>query len=206
MRMRVSASNVWLSVIGSISMLYGIFSAILASNGLWFSIFAIGALLFFGSINFRLKIDSVFTDLISNPRWVLFCFVAYVIAAVGIELVLRFWLGYVNYPSLSISDQIVHLLLIQYTIGFFYIYEFFVLVRTQVKSFISALLVAAVINGSVVEYLNTFNWEWRYHIPFSTIEILQVNVVAIFGWIVMALIPIGLRYSVDTFRQSRRPS
>lgn len=184
--------------------MYAIFSAIYASNQLWYSSFAIGATLWLGYVNYRLGIASVLFDVAARRRWLLLAFGAYVLAAIGIELVLRFWLGFVYYPSLSIADQIVHLVLIQYAIGFFYIYEFYAIVRHWLKSAVLALLISSLINGFTIEYLNTFSWEWRYNVPFAPYELFQVNVLAVFGWIIMAIIPIALRLSVDAVEQRRR--
>lgn len=178
----------WFSVaglIGFILVLYGVISAVFYANTTWYSYFVIGVTLFLGYINYRLDNESI---LRKRPVYILKTFAFYLVIAVVIELIGRFWLNLWNYPSFNLTDEIIHVFLIGYPFAFFSIYESFVLLRKRF-SFIVTIILTTLINGFAHEIPNTFAWEWVYTVSFG-FEILQINILAIIAWTILIAVPL----------------
>lgn len=195
-------------VAGSLGLIiasYAILSAFLFSNPVWYSYFVIGGTLLLGYLNERLGDDSILRAFSTNPRKIVVRYAAFIAVAIAIEIVGRFVFHFWEYTTLSPAEQIVHLTLIQYSIGFFYLHESFVLVRKAVGSVGLAFIITSLANGSLIEFINTLAPEWRYNTPFVTIEILGINVLGILGWLIMTSVPIALSIFVpDAVGHSKR--
>lgn len=182
--------NPVIGLLGLAVAFYAILSAILYSNQLWLSSFVVGGSLFLGYLNYQLNNESILTTWEKDKRQLLVSYVVYLFATLLIEfvgrLVLRLW----DYPSLGMGELLFHVFLVQYPIGFFYLYESFVLVRSRAKPFSVALLVSSIATAFLVEIPNTTAPEWKYNIPFVTLQILQVNVVVVLGWVILTSVPI----------------
>lgn len=176
-----------LGIIGLLSVVYGVLSAILASNVIWFSYFAIGGTLFLAWINNMLKNDSLFEK---SKIYVLKTYGIYLLFAILIEIVGELMLNLWNYPSFDLKSKVIHVFLIGYPFVFFFIHESFKIILKKVPSLSLAIILTTLINAFVNEIPNTFAWEWVYTIPYITFEILEINIIVIIGWIVLVTVPI----------------
>lgn len=186
--------NLVVGLLGLVIALYAILSAILYSNQLWLSSFVVGGSLFLGYLNYQLNNESILTSWEKDKRQLVVSYVVYLIATLLIEIVGRFVFHFWEYPTLSLTEQIIHLTLIQYSIGFFYLYESFVLVQKAVGSVGVAFIIASLANGFLIEFINTLAPEWRYNTPLMAIEILGINVLGILGWLIMTSVPIAFSH------------
>ena len=166
-------------IVGLILLLYGLISAIFYSNVTWYSYFAVGGTLFLGYINYAFGNRSIFKILEDNWKNVIKIYVVYLVFAIIIEVIGRFWLGFWEYPSFNVVDQVIHVFLIGYPFALFFIYESFVLIRRIVKTFCLTLFLTGIANALLHEIPNTFAWEWVYNIPY---------VVVFIGWFVLITI------------------
>ncbi len=87
-------------------------------------------------------------------------------------ILVNFW-GYLSYPIILISFM--------ETYAFLY-----TLIRRKWIAVISFLVVGIVI----WEVPNIFSQDWIYHIPWVDYNLLGLNVVVIFGWVILLLIPV----------------
>ena len=186
----------YLNIIGGIGLLlflYGLITAIFYSKVPWLSYFVIGGVFFLGYINYRYSNESVIRRLETNKTEVFKTYLVYLFAGLIIEFIGRFLLHLWEYPLFNITDEIIHVFLIVYPFGFFFIYETFVFIRKKVQNFGLAIIVTTLVNAFLVEVPNTFVWEWRYTIPYITFEILRVNIIVIIGWVFLVMIPLMVK-------------
>ncbi len=181
-------SSAVIGLVGLLAAGYGVVSAVVFSNVTWYSYFTTGATGFLGWINLKLRNESI---LAQDKRLLLKTYMLYVLAALLIELVGRFLLRFWEYPSFTPTEELVHVFAIGYPFAFFAIYESLVLIRRYLPSFHLSVIAATLLNALTHELPNTFAWEWRYAIPYVTLEILQINVVVIVGWIILVAVPLG---------------
>ena len=183
-----------LGIIGLILAVYGVVSAILYSNVIWYSYFVIGGTFFLAWINQFLKNDSLFDK---NKVYLLKTYGIYIIFTIIIEIIGRFILNFWQYPSFNLVNQVIHVFLIGYPFALFFIHESFKLIIKKVSSMPVAIILATIINAFVHEYPNLFSQEWVYTIPYITFEILQINIVVIAGWMVLVAIPLITKRILD---------
>ncbi len=175
-----------IGIIGLFAGLHGIISALVFSSPVWFSFFAIGGSLFLGFLTFRQKSSSVFS--LGRDK-LIHTYMIYLIFGILIEFVGRFILGLWKYPSFDLVDEIIHVYLIGYPFVFFFVHEFFRLVRMKISNFYLVVILTAVINAFLHELPNTFAWEWVYTMPFP-VEIFRINLLVIAGWIILVAAPL----------------
>ena len=174
--------------IGLVLAAYGIASAVWY-NGIWYSYFAIGGALFFGSINSRLGNRGLFRAFAKNRLRLLALYAIYLLAGIGIELLGRFALHLWHYPKFGLLDEVLHIYLISYPFAFFMIHEIFTALRAKfdyAKAFMLAWIGSAFLN----EVPNTRAMEWAYTIPFVKLELLGVNIIVIIGWVILIGVPL----------------
>ncbi|MCF7812354.1 hypothetical protein K9M59_02010 [Candidatus Gracilibacteria bacterium] len=174
-------------MLGLLFLLYGISSAILWGNVIWYSFFVIGGTLFLGWMNFYFRNNSIFEKSFS---YILKAYVLYLVATLLIEYIGREIFGWWYYPEFSLNEKIIHVFLIGYPFGLFMIHESWKLIRTKISSFALALVGTTLINAFVAEWPNTFAWEWIYTVPYFPWEIFQINIFIIFMWVFLVFIPI----------------
>jgi len=168
-------------VLGFFLLIYGMVSAIFYSNYIWYCFFVVGGTFFLGYLNYRIKNKSIF-DLISNNSKRFFkLWVAYIVFAIIIELVGRFLLNLWQYHSFNFIFEVV----IGYSFAFFMLYETFLLIKSGIKNNILVVVLTTLIGAFWHEVPNTFVGEWTYTIPYVKLEILNVNIVVIAGWIIL---------------------
>ncbi len=178
--------------LGFILALYGIVSAIAYSNITWYSYFIVGGACFFYYLNSKLKNKSIF-KLTDNKKEVFKIYPIYLILGILIEFVGRFLFHFWEYPKFQFTDEVVHVYLIGYPFTFFYLYEFFTLVNSKVQNLGLSITSTTIINAFLIEFINTFAGEWKYRIPYITLEILEVNILVVIGWVILALIPLAVK-------------
>lgn len=176
-----------IGIIGLLLALYGIISAIFYSNVTWYSYFTIGSTFFLAYLNSKIKNKSIFEK---SKIQIAKTYGLYLIITILIEIVGRFLLHLWIYPSFNIAEQIIHVFLIGYPFAFFFIGESLTLIRKKVPSFTLTIIIATLINALLHELPNLFAWEWKYTIPYITVEILQINIVVIVGWAILIAVPI----------------
>jgi hypothetical protein len=176
-----------IGAIGLVLFLYGIISAIFYSNAAWYSYFTVGGTFFLAYLNSRLKNKSLFGR---SKVQIAKTYGFYLIAAIVIELIGRFWLHLWAYPSFNAAEQIIHVFLIGYPFIFFFINELLALVQRKVASFSLAVIITTLAGLLLSELPNLFASEWQYTIPYITFEILHINIVVIFGWVILVAVPI----------------
>lgn len=175
-----------LGIGGFFLVVYGIISAILYSNTIWYSYFTVGGTFFLAWINQILKNGSIF----EKPEgYLLKTYVIYLLFTILIEVVGRFIFNFWNYPSFNLRDMIIHVFLIGYPFALFSVYESFKLIRKKFSLPISIIL-ATIINAFIHELPNTFAWEWIYTIPFITFNFLRINIIVIIGWVILIVVPL----------------
>jgi len=176
-----------LGIIGLFLAIYGVASAIIYSNVTWYSYFVIGGTFFLAWMNQILKNDSLFEK---SKTYLLKTYGLYLLFTILIEIIGRFILNFLRYPSFNLADEVIHVFLIGYPFAFFFIHESFKLIRKKVPSLAATIILVTLINAFVHEVPNIFAWEWVYTIPYVTFEILQVNIVVIVGWFFLIAIPL----------------
>ena len=176
-----------LGIIGLLLAIYSIASATLYSNATWYSYFVIGGAFFLAWINQILKNDSLFEK---SKIYLLKTYGLYLIFGILIEIVGRFILNLWHYPSFNFADEIIHVFLIAYPFAFFFVYESFKLIRKKTPSLLVTITIATFINAFIHELPNIFVWGWIYTIPYVALEILQINIVVIVGWIIIIAVPL----------------
>jgi hypothetical protein len=105
-------------IIGLLLAVYGVGSAVLYSNVTWYSYFVVGGTFFLGWINHILKNDSLFEK---SKMYLLKTYGVYMLFTILIEIVGRFILNFWDYPSFNLTDEVIHVFLIGYPFGFFFI-------------------------------------------------------------------------------------
>ncbi|RLE46731.1 hypothetical protein DRJ25_03750 [Candidatus Woesearchaeota archaeon] len=174
-----------LSLSGLFLAVYGIVSAVLYSNVNWYRYFVIGGTLFLAWLNDRLKNDSLFEK---KGKALLKSYGLYLCYGIIIEVIgmaiLKLW----HYPSFGLAEFIINVILIAYPFAFFFIYESFKLMR--VSNLALAIGITSLINAFLHEVPNTFAHNWIYTIPYIKLEILQINIVVIVGWVILILLPV----------------
>ncbi len=176
-----------LGVSGLLLATYGVVSAILYSNVIWYSYFTIGGTFFLAWINRILKNDPLFEK---SKIYLLKTYGLYLFFTILIEIVGRFILNLWYYPFFDLTDEIIHGFLIGYPFAFFFIHESFKLIRKKVHSLTLTIILTTLINAFIHEVPNTFVWAWIYTIPYVTLEVLEINIVVIVGWVVLIAIPL----------------
>jgi len=177
-----------IGIIGMFLILYSLISSMVYSKVFWYGTFVLGGTLFLGYINCNLKIKSLFYF---NKKTILKQYLIYFICGLIIEMIGRFTLHlWIDNPSFTFIVEIVEVFLLAYPFAFFFIYESFMLIKKIVKSFGLAVFLTTLISAFLHEYPNTFVWEWTYRIPYISFEILQINIVVIFGWMILVAIPL----------------
>ncbi len=168
-------------------LIYGVISAVIYSNVIWYSYFVIGMTLFIGGINYFLKNNSVLRLGWGN---IVKTYVFYMFFTILIEIIGRFVLNFWHYPHFGLVDKMVHVFLIGYPFAFFSIHESYKLINKMAASTQLTILIATLLNAFIHEIPNIFAWEWIYTIPLITFEILQINIVVIVGWVVLVAVPL----------------
>ena len=176
-----------LGFIGLTLLLYGVISAIFYRNVMWYSYFVMGGPLFFGYLNYKLKNESIFKK---DIREIFRLYLLYFVSGIIIELIGRHLLKFWYYPHYRPLDYIFQLLLIIYPIGFFFIYESFIFIKSNLKSFTITLIITTLFQEFINEFPNTFVYTWRYIIPYIKLEILNINIVVVIGWVILIYIPL----------------
>jgi hypothetical protein len=192
-----------IGVSGFILAVFGLVSAISYSSVTWFSYYVIGGTLFLAWLNQLLKNDSLFTKSIPN---LLKTYGIYLLFAILIEVVGRYILHFWAYPSFNQTEIAIHVYLIGYPFVFFFIYESYILIRTKSPNMASAVILTTLINAFIHEIPNTFAWEWVYTIPYITIEIFQINIVVIVGWIILVAVPLVTKRVITSQPFTRIPA
>lgn len=186
----------WDSIIGLLGFmlaLYGLVSAILFANVTWYSYFISGNTFFLGYINLTRENRSLLEDAQKNRVILAKRYLLYLIAGILIELVARFLLHLWEFPSFKFTDEIIHVYAIGYPFTFFFIDELYNLVENRLRAIIPSVFAITLFIAFLIEIPNTYAWEWRYTIPFITMEVLNINIVAIVGWIILTVIPLFVR-------------
>ncbi len=178
-----------IGILGFIMLVYSIVSAIFYNNIYWYSYFVIGGTLFLAYLNFMLKNDSLITRFNKNKINEFKKYVYYLLFAISIEFIGRYILNLWEYSYFNLNDIIFNVLIIGYPFAFFFVYESFIMIRSKFDFYIS-LLISIIINALIHEYPNNFVYEWKYNIPNVSFEILKLNIVVWFGWIILIIIPL----------------
>src|SRR5258708_28127560 len=152
----------WESALGSLLVTTGLVLAILGHSPVWYPLFGPGGLIFLDGINSRHGFS-----VLRHPKTALMVWVGLMIAACMIELVAARGLQIVYYPHLSVSEYIVHTLIIGYPSAALFALEVLVFLDLKVTQHFPRLLLFAL--GMLTfcvttEFPNTFAWEWAYHI------------------------------------------
>ncbi len=174
-----------LGIIGLLIAIYGVTSAVFTRKVTWYSYFIVGGTLFLAWINYVLNNDSLFEK---RRIYILKTYGIYLLFTILVEVVGRVILNLWEYPSFGLVDKLINVFLIGYPFNLFFLHEFFKLIRKKVSSFSTAVFLTTIINAFLHEIPNTFVWEWVYKIPYVTIEIFQINIVVIFGWVILVSI------------------
>lgn len=184
------AKRAWISFIGLGLAGYGLVSALFFAGATWYSYYASGGAVALSYLNYRLGRASLLDEICERRTGFLKTYALYLLAGILIEALGRFLLHLWVYPAFDLGDEIVHVFLIGYPASFFFISETLVLIGPALPSRGLTLLIATLLNAFVQEYPNTFAWEWRYNIPYVSLEILRINVVVIAGWAILIVIPL----------------
>ena len=178
----------FLGYIGLIVMIIGLVLAIFFANTYWYSFFVIGGTLFLAYVNKKIKNKSLFNVLAKDKIKFFYIWISYIFLSVIIEIVGRFILDFWYYPTYNFFDEIINVYLIGYPFALFMTYETFILIYSKVKNFLVTFVGTTIISGFIHEIPNTFAYEWVYTIRYEIFEILNINVVVIFGWFILVLL------------------
>jgi hypothetical protein len=175
-------------IVGTILTGFALASAFSGANVLWYGTFEIGLTLLFGSINLFLNNESIFS--MPNKK-VLKIFLLYFIMGAFTEVLGKFILDlWITHPAVTPLLQVFEVYLFAYPFVFLSIQESFFLLRRFIKSNVAAFLIVYLFATFSAEIPNTFIWEWVYTIPYVTLEILQINIAVIIGWMPFVLLPL----------------
>ena len=111
-----------------------------------------------------------------------------ILLAASVEYFGRYILNLWEYPSLNKVHEIVGAFF--YPFLLFQLREMYTLVKSKIKKPIVSLAAAVILGVIIWEVPNLFSEDWIYHIPFVSLEILQINIVVILGWTLLILLPI----------------
>lgn len=198
----------YLGILGLFLICYGLFRAVVLGVSPWYAYFVVGGTLFFGWVNYLLKNKSLFYGFEQDKVFVLKSFLYYFIFGIMIEFFGRYLFGLWEYPLFSFYDETIYVFILGYPFPFFLIYETFVLIKGLVKSFGFSFLLATLISSFLHEIPNIYAREWVYNIPYVALEILGINIVVIFGWTILVLVPIVVNTSKNlrNFWRVKNPS
>lgn len=182
--------------------LAALWSAFFRAHTTWLTEFVIGGTLCMAAVNAACQRESILTHARRDWHYIGRAYALYLLAGAIVEAVGNAALGWWDYTPLDRNAYVVHLILIQYPLGFAYLYEFYVWLRGLVRSASLALLVGGLLNAFLVEIPNTFAPEWTYHIPYVSVELLRVNIVVMSGWVILIAIPL---IAQRILRQHRSP-
>jgi|APSaa5957512622_1039677.scaffolds.fasta_scaffold52954_1 hypothetical protein len=176
-----------LGILGLLLAIYGVILAVFYSIVPWYIYFSVGGTFFLAWINLILKNDSLFGK---NKNYILKTYLLYLFFTILIEIIGRGILNIWTYPFFNFTENVIHVFLIGYAFPFFFIHESFKLIKIKVGLLPLAMILTTLINAFVHEIPNTFAHEWVYNIPYFTLEILQINVIVIVGWIILISVPL----------------
>jgi len=183
-------------LIGLILTTIGLIAAFIFHFKAWYSFFVIGTTLFFSFINYLLKKKTSIYLLLNNKNKIIKQYLKYFLAGLVIDRIGRFLLFW-HYPSFGLFEEIIHVYIIGYPIALFSIYETIVLFNNFLINRYLLIFITTLFNSFFHEFPNTYAWEWIYTIPIVKVEILKINTLVIFAWIILILassIGSGLKY------------
>lgn len=129
------------AAVSLVATFYGISSAILAANYYWYAYFTVGSYVCFGLLNCKLHEETTL-PLGTGRRLVVFLKIygAYFIVGFTIDVVYgRLIGGMWTYPHFSVTEEIIHVLLIGYPFAFFSVVETYLLIRFSVSTLFGTL-------------------------------------------------------------------
>lgn len=179
-----------LGFLGFVLFFYGLLSALFFENVYWYSSFLIGGMLFFGALNSLKKRKSLLTR---KQSFLCNLFILYFIAGFITEILGRsifHWWSYSLPPGWLTFIQIF---LVFYPIGALFVYETFIFIRDFIYPLSLAIICTLFFNAFLHEIPNTFVWTWKYSLPYITLEIFKINILAItLGWFIIVGTTLGL--------------
>jgi len=183
----VKSPTFLLGIIGFLLALYGLISSIFFESSIWYSFFVIGGTLFLAWINKKKDNPSLFKK---SVKEIVATYLIYLAFTILIEIVGRILLNLWYYPKFNNLDILIHVFLIGYPFGLFFVGETINMTHHLKINIVIKLTLLTIINAFLNEIPNIFSWEWVYTIPYVTFEILKINIVVIVGWIILIAIPI----------------
>jgi hypothetical protein len=191
--------------IGLLLIVISLIGAFFFSFLTWYIYYVIGGTLFLSSFN-KSSSTSFLNELIHNRKRLAFTYGSFLLAAISIDAIGKFFLGWWHYnEALGVRDQLLHVYLLGYPFCLFMVYETWLLIKRQIKPFWFAFITTTLVSAFIHEYPNTFVYEWRYTIPGFSFEIFNIHIVVIIGWSILVAIPlvvtsvIAKKYNSPTF-------
>jgi hypothetical protein len=174
-----------------ISFIIIIFSGFLYfyQNPYWYYSMIFGVLILFDRLS-SLEGNKTTIDLLLRKKYKKFftLYLLLLLLAIFIEGIGRIILGLWNYPRLPIF--IVNIAIILYPVILMSFREMFMFLKSIIENkFIS--VVASMFMGIMIwEIPNNYSQDWIYKIPFVSVQILDINLVVIIGWIILIMGPL----------------
>jgi hypothetical protein len=138
--------------IGLSIVILGLYLAFFQHSDIWYSVFLVGGFLLFEGINIPKGFSVLHNNIGFLRTWILF-----IAFGVMVELIGNYWLNLWDYPTYTWLDYVIHVLIVGYPFTGFLGLELFCFTPVVL------LPVSAVLLGFIIEYPNTFAYEWIYH-------------------------------------------
>ncbi len=163
----------------------------------WYYSGVYGVWLLFDNLSHRVG-NKTTLDILLKKQYAKFVLLYVLLFVVGfsIEYMGRTLLGFWVYPL--VPSLIMNTIgLAGYPFILMSFKESFELARKVVKNQYAAVISSMIINIAIWEIPNVYSGDWAYRIPFVDIAFFGVNLVVVFGWIILIAVPIFVYYLTD---------
>ncbi len=164
---------------------YGVYSAIITANKIWYSFFSIGLTIFLGLINLKIKNKSAITEICSKPRRFIKIYTIYLVIGIIYEILGNYFLHLWYYPSFNFAEMIIHVFLIGYPFALFSAYETYRILHS--KNLFLGIISTTLLSAFIHEIPNIYAQEWIYTIPYIKWSILGINIIVVIGWVLLVI-------------------
>ena len=159
----------------------------LRKSHLWYFSAGPGMLFIFDYLASPYEKNTALQVFLRNKKKFIKLYLAMILLGVIIEFVGRFILGLWEYPHYNQTYEIASVLF--YPFLLFQLREMYVLLKSKIKMSFISLAISAVMGIIIWEVPNLFSKDWIYYLPTISLEIFNLNIIVIFGWTLLILIP-----------------